>query len=69
MANIASLDSIRKANEVAESDDSNRLYVGGASQQGGGSGLSVIAGDNAESANSFRNLIQQAQANANEGYE
>lgn len=60
MSNIFGLESFNKKDEEKD-DDANRLYVGGASSHGGGSGLSVIGGDGNPSG-AVENIIANAQS-------
>lgn len=63
MSNVHGLGTFRNESQDSRDDDENRLYVGGASQHGGGSGLNVIGHpENASSSDSVQNIFARAMA-------
>jgi UBX domain-containing protein 1 len=65
MANVFGLSSLRNKNESkddSEDDTRNQYYAGGASDRGGGSGISVLGPRSGESADHVANIIARAQA-------
>lgn len=68
MVNIVGLSSLRGNgdDDDARAPNPNQYYAGGASQQGGGSGLSVIGPDNGPSADQMANIVARAQQDARE---
>jgi UBX domain-containing protein 1 len=73
MSNIVGLSSLRDRGNDRSGDDSDRdrqqYYAGGASQQGGGSGLSVIGpdGGDGQNADAVANIIERARQQARAG--
>lgn len=67
MVNIVGLSNLRgDGDDDARAPNPNQYYAGGASQQGGGSGLSVIGPDNGPSADQMANIVARAQQDARE---
>mmetsp|Transcript_14414 Transcript_14414/g.25814 ORF Transcript_14414/g.25814 Transcript_14414/m.25814 type:complete len:255 (-) Transcript_14414:330-1094(-) len=67
MANISSLDALRKSEEEAQSgQQGNEYYSGGASAQGGGSGLNVMdpTGRDAGNAGFMNGILNRARSEA-----